>query len=925
MSKRIKILHLEDNKIDVELVKEILTIEKINFTSTSVDNQEDFIKELKKEPIDIILADYSLPSFDGLSALKLAREMGINTPFILVSAVLGEELAIEALQSGATDYVLKSRMERLVPAIQRALREIEDRDHRIKLEKNITELEDVYEKIAERVRGFLKMDLPTGKFSLVDKFLEELSGYQTKDWYENPNFIQQIIHPDFKEYYNENFKKMQNGFVPKMMEYKIKRKDGDERWWLQFNIGAYDINQNLVSVSIVVIDNTETKESLIKYQNLFENALVGMYRTNIQSGTIFEANETMAKLFGCSTIEEFKQFSAGEFYPDEKSRNELLRILRSDGFVKGYQMRLISKNGNPIWVSLSAKIFLKEGYIEGVIIDISEQKKAQEDLFKSERELEKVFEHKATATIIIDGDMTVLKCNEQLEIMSGYTKAELEGKKKWPEFVHPDDLPRLIKYHKVRRDKTGKAPEVYEARLIDKYGNIRESIISVGIIPGTTKGVVSMLDISERTKAVNALKRDRKVYQIIAEAAIQSIDIRDLCQKALIGLVETLGYDSGSIRIYYENEKVLLPMADYGLKDEAKFLLGNVSINNTDLPLTQFLGKAIFAPDTLDHEFLKTTDIYKKYKYRSFVSWPIYTANKKFLGSIQLGSYEKMNIHEDDRIFFENISEIFSTAIERKLAEEALRESESQYRKLVESLPQNLGVILLQKNEIKYASPTIFNMFLVNSIKDIIGADPMQFFSQKTQEQVDNYISSIYETETKIPILYETILRRTTGEEFSAEIFATLTSFRGESAVQILIWEITDRKKAEITIRKSEEKYRRLVETSPSAIVLFDLKGELLFVNKQAVLLYGAEDETDLIGKAIYDVIAPKDRPKVEKIMGTVMEGGLIRNFEFTFIKRDGTPFQGEVSASVIKGKMNEPNAIIAVMTDLSRRKDIER
>ena len=138
MSKKIKILHLEDNKMDVELVKEILTLDNMDFTSTSVDNKEDFIKELRKGSIDVILADYSLPSFDGLSALKLAREMGITTPFILVSAVLGEELAIEALQSGATDYVLKSRMERLVPAIQRALREIKDRDHREQLEKTLT-------------------------------------------------------------------------------------------------------------------------------------------------------------------------------------------------------------------------------------------------------------------------------------------------------------------------------------------------------------------------------------------------------------------------------------------------------------------------------------------------------------------------------------------------------------------------------------------------------------------------------------------------------------------------------------------------------------------------------------------------------------------------------------------------------------------
>ncbi|NHJ31286.1 MAG: response regulator, partial [Asgard group archaeon] len=356
MTVPLEIIHLEDNKIDAELVKEILALENVNCNIKSVDNRTDYINAIKEESIDIILADYSLPSFDGLSALKLTREMGLRTPFILVSAVLGEELAIEALQSGATDYVLKSRMERLVPAIQRALREQEDRDQRKKLEITITELEEMHQKLAERVRGFLKMDLPSGKFSLVDVFLEDLSGYTTQNWYDTPNFIQQIIHPDFKDYYLESFKQMQNGFVPKMLEYKIIRKDGEERWWLQFNIGAYDIEQKLVSASIVIIDNTEAQESFVKYQNLFENALVGIFRSSVESGEILEANETMAKLFGCKTVEEIKQFSAGQFYPSEKARLEFLKELKKEGFVIGYQMKLYRKDKTPIWVTLSAAI-----------------------------------------------------------------------------------------------------------------------------------------------------------------------------------------------------------------------------------------------------------------------------------------------------------------------------------------------------------------------------------------------------------------------------------------------------------------------------------------------------------------------------------------------------------------------------------------
>jgi len=917
MKAPLKIIHLEDNKIDVELVKEILTLEDLNCNIKSVDTQDDYIKALKEDQIDIILADYSLPSFDGLSALKLTREMGLQTPFILVSAVLGEELAIEALQSGATDYVLKSRMERLVPAIQRALREKEDRDQRKKLEITITELEDMHKMLAERVRGFLKMDLPSGKFSLVDIFLEDLSGYTTQNWYDNPNFLQQIIHPEFKDYYLESFKQMQNGFVPKMLEYKILRKDGEERWWLQFNIGAYDIEQKLVSVSIVIIDNTDAKESFVKYQNLFTNALVGMFRSSIESGAIIEANETMAQLFGCATVEEFKQFSAGQFYPNEKARLEFLDLLQKEGFVKGYQMKLYRKDKTPIWIISSSKIYPKEGFIEGVMSDITEQKMAQMELAKREKELENIFEHKGTATITIEEDMIVSKCNHQLEVLSGYTKEEIVGKKKWTEFVHPDDLPRLISYHQARRIKEDEAPTTYEARLVHKDGHLVQTFITVGLSPGTKQSIASLLDISQRKKAEQALERDRKVLQIIAEAAVHSINIQDLCQRVLIGIVETLGFDSGSIRIYYENEKILLPMADYGLDEDTNEILQHISIEETELPLTQFLGKSIFAPDTLEHEFLKNTDIFTKYKYRSFISWPIYNANKKFLGSIQLGSQLKKDIQEEDRLFFENITGIFSTAVERKMADEALRESESQYRKLVESMPRKMGVLLLQNNEIKYASPTIFNILQIKSIKEIIGADPLQYFSDASQEQIDNYLNSIYEFD-KEPSLYETVLKRTNGEEFPAEIYATLTTFRGEPAIQILIWEITERKE----IERHRRQLVNIIENSKEVVISADVKGNIIYANAPIEDVLGYTPE-ELIGKPL-SILAPPggEQLQEEMIKKTLAEGKT--TFESVRKHKDGSLIPVIMTLTSFTDEEAQLSTINAIIVDISDLKELE-
>jgi formate hydrogenlyase transcriptional activator len=123
----LRILSLEDDPRDAELIQELLETEDIACEMTRVDTQAAFLAALDQGGIDLILGDHTLPSFDGLSALKLAMIRNPDVPFIFVSGTLGEEVAIEALKIGATDYVLKTRLSRLVPSVHRALREARER------------------------------------------------------------------------------------------------------------------------------------------------------------------------------------------------------------------------------------------------------------------------------------------------------------------------------------------------------------------------------------------------------------------------------------------------------------------------------------------------------------------------------------------------------------------------------------------------------------------------------------------------------------------------------------------------------------------------------------------------------------------------------------------------------------------------------
>ena len=135
MNKELRILILEDVPTDTELVEYELRKAEISFTSKRVETREDFIKALEEYAPDLILSDHTLPSFDGMEALKIAKEKSPDAPFIFVTGSLGEEGAIETLKSGATDYVLKDNLSRLAPSVRRALREAEEkREHKRALE-----------------------------------------------------------------------------------------------------------------------------------------------------------------------------------------------------------------------------------------------------------------------------------------------------------------------------------------------------------------------------------------------------------------------------------------------------------------------------------------------------------------------------------------------------------------------------------------------------------------------------------------------------------------------------------------------------------------------------------------------------------------------------------------------------------------------
>ncbi len=154
---------------------------------------------------------------------------------------------------------------------------------------------------------------------------------------------------------------------------------------------------------------------------------------------------------------------------------------------------------------------------QSLILEIERRKTVEEALQKNEREYRSVFENTGTATFIIEEDMTISKVNTKVEDMTGYAKAEIEGQMKTTELVAIKDLNRITDYHYARRKNAGEYPSEYTLELTDKKGNIKKAFIQISVIPGSKKSIASLIDITSRVEAEEALRRNEEKYRSIIE------------------------------------------------------------------------------------------------------------------------------------------------------------------------------------------------------------------------------------------------------------------------------------------------------------------------------------------------------------------------------------------------------------------------
>jgi diguanylate cyclase (GGDEF)-like protein/PAS domain S-box-containing protein len=226
----IRVLLAEDVAPDAELAVRELKRAGLRTQHRLVESEADFERALREFVPDVILSDFSMPVFDGMAALALARERSPETPFIFVSGTIGEEYAIRALKSGATDYVLKTNLMRLPAAVERALAEAQERRARRRTEIELQVARDRLGAIFAALPDALwSVDARSDRIIYLSPAAQDVFGYPAQDFLQSRDLWLDVVHPEDRPRMAAAWERVRRG-EPFDIEYRAVRPDGRVRW-----------------------------------------------------------------------------------------------------------------------------------------------------------------------------------------------------------------------------------------------------------------------------------------------------------------------------------------------------------------------------------------------------------------------------------------------------------------------------------------------------------------------------------------------------------------------------------------------------------------------------------------------------------------------------------------------------------------------
>jgi PAS domain S-box-containing protein len=719
----------------------------------------------------------------------------------------------------------------------------------------------------------------------------DLHGYSSKEELIGKSAFELIANKDHKRAMENLKKTLEQGSV-RNIEYTFLAKDGRE-FPAELSASVFkDSSGNPIGFVAVTKDITERKkaeEELRETENYLDNLL-----SYANAPIIVWDNKKRITLFN-HAFEAFtgykKESMLGRnidvlFPPLQKE--EILQTIEKA--TKGEKWKsveipiLCKDKETKIALWNSANITDKEGRIVATIAqgqDITERKRMEEKLSESEERFRNLYESIQDPVVVWVGrEGRLIEYNEAFKEQVGYTDEELKDKI-FLDFVDPDDRAMVLEKYRTKYSEE-ELPLVYEIRALNKNGEIIPLEISVSPykVKGKVVGVEAIgRDITERKKAERALKDSEQKLRDTIDNSPDTIVWTDTTGK--ITLVNKKGFE---ITGYSEKELVGKNFMDVkALTQESKEKI-----------LESFL-KRLEGIDTPPYEV------------------EVIAKN----GEIIPAELSASPIFEEGKIV--GTQSIFRDLRERKRAEEMLRESEEQFRNLFESIQDPVGVYvgregrLIEYNEAFKKLSGYTDEELKNKLfLDLVHPDDQAMVLEKYRTKY---------SEEELPLVYEIRSVVKNGKILPVEISVSPYRVKGKVVgIEVIHRDITERKKA-------EEELVRLssaVKMSTDSIVISDLYGKIIDVNKATLKMYGTNDKGDLIGKSSFDLIAPEEREKAFAGMEDILEKGYLENREYHIITKDDGRIPVEMSVAIMKDVDGRPMGFVGISRDITERKRME-
>jgi PAS domain S-box-containing protein len=660
------------------------------------------------------------------------------------------------------------------------------------------------------------------------------------------------------------------------------------------------LRQRLAAMEATDVPRQETEQ---RGELLLKLLPLGIHECDVD-GKIIYVNPAQQAITGYSADELLGTFACDRVDPPSQRASlsaYFKRLVIEQPSPEPYTAKNVRKNGEVFDVRIDWNYTRNEqGEITGfvsVVSDVTEQKRMEEALRQSEERYRSLAETTTDMIYILDRSGKVLYVNRSAARFLGCDPAGAVGKYQSELFPqhrasqHADTIARVFQSGEIfEKDET------YRVGSADIWLNTR--ILPLRNRDGEISAVMGVSrNITARKQAEAALKDahdelEKRVEERTAELARAKRDWERTFD-SVPDLIAVLDRYSRIVRVNraMAERLALRPEECVGMRccEAVHGLSEPPTACPNALTLADGKGHAVeLHEDRLGGDFLVSTT-------------PILDDSNQLIGSVHIAR----------------------DVTEQRRAQKALQESEEKYRGLIDICPDAILVSDLT-GRTTFVSPQTWKLLRVSEEVKLLGESTFDYVIEAERPKLAAKIESLLKAGKQKHTEY-TVLRpdgTTVPIELSS---AVIRDPEGKPTAQMaIIRDISDRKQAEVALRQSEEKYRRLVELCPDSVVMTDLTARAIYVSPQTWKLLNIPEEVELVGQHVSAYIIEADRPRFATNLANLLNTGAHQHQQYTALRPDGTTVPTEISSAVVRDDQGAPVALMAIIRDISDRKRVE-